>query len=262
MENLTEPLVPIIPIDEQKRIAGILDHVDELRNKRHLSIDLINSFSQSIFIEIFGDPIINPKKWNKKKLSEIVPIIESGWSPVCESRPATSEEKGVLKLGAVTWCEYNENENKAFLSDGEFDSKIEVRVGDLLFCRKNTLDLVAGTSFVFNTRPGLMMSDLIFRINPSVESGVNSIYLWRLLTNSNVKKQIQSLAGGSAGSMPNISKEKLKNFWILVPPRELQENFAKQIIHLNNLKSKFDHYQESLNSIFVSIQQQAFAGEL
>ena len=62
---------------------------------------------------MFGDPVTNPKGWRCVPFEELLSSIESGRSPNCLDRPATGEEWGVLKLGAVTWREYDPTENKA-----------------------------------------------------------------------------------------------------------------------------------------------------
>ncbi len=250
--------IPVLKKDEQNKIVSLQKKTTILLEKRRQSLAKLDQLAQSIFLDMFGDPVTNPKGWPKRKFSEMVPNIESGWSPVCESRPAAANEKGVLKLGAVTWCHYNDQENKAFLDESKFDPSIEVKDGDVLFCRKNTLELVAGSAFVFKTREGLMMSDLIFRINPSSDSGLDPIYFWKFLATPSMKSQIQSFAGGSAGSMPNISKEKLKNIWILTPPFELQKSFSKKIRFIKNLETKHNSSLDQIEQLRQSLSQRFF----
>ncbi len=66
---------------------------------------------------MFGDPVQNEMGWPRQRLREIVEEIDSGWSPVCLDRPAMDGEWGVLKLSAVTSCEYKEEEQKALPPD-------------------------------------------------------------------------------------------------------------------------------------------------
>jgi type I restriction enzyme S subunit len=252
--------ISLPPIQKQREIATVLLKVEGSQQKRRATIGCIDDYLNSLFIEMFGDPVSNPKKWPKKRLGDIVAEIESGWSPVCESRPAMPDEKGVLKLGAITWCEYNQSENKALPASEKFDPSIEVKEGDLLFCRKNTHDLVAAAAYVFQTRTGLMMSDLIFRLNPSPASKFSSIFLWRLLINAHQKRSIQSLATGSSGSMPNISKEKLRKVEIISPPTDLQVQFESKVTAIYKLKHKLEESDVELKSLFTAILSESFGG--
>jgi type I restriction enzyme S subunit len=255
--------VPIPPLPEQKRIAAILDKADALREKRRQTIAKLETLPQSIFIDMFGDPISNPRRWETCLLGDAVETIDSGWSPVCLDRPANSiDEWGVLKLGAVTTCEYKESENKALPNDLSPKPELEVKEGDLLFSRKNTYDLVAACALVLSTRPNLMLSDLIFRLRLKKDGGINPEYLWCLLTSPNKRRQVQSLASGSAGSMPNISKARLRTLSIAMPPIELQEKFSLQLRKIYDLKLLLLNTSSRSDDLFKSLQQRAFNGGL
>lgn len=158
--SLKEFQIPLPPLEEQRRIAGILDRADELRAKRRAALAQLDELNQAIFLDMFGDPVTNSKKWQRVEFRELLANIDSGWSPVCLDRPIMGDEWGILKLGAVTWCEYNSAENKALPPDVAPDPAIEVKPGDLLFARKNTYELVAACALVRDTPPRLLMSDL------------------------------------------------------------------------------------------------------
>ena len=188
--------------------------------------------------------------------------IDSGWSPNCLDRPATGDEWGVLKLGAVTRCEYNSAENKALPPDIEPDSSLEVKPGDLLFSRKNTYQLVAACALVRETPPRLLMSDLIFRFRLRPEMKVDSAFLHQLLIYPTKRREIQKLAGGSAGSMPNISKARLQTAPIEMPPLALQREFAGRVAAVEKLKAAQRASLAELDELFASLQHRAFRGEL
>ena len=162
-------LISLPPLEQQKRIAAILDKADRIRRKRQEAIRLTEELGRSIFLDMFGDPIANSKGWEITEIDQIVDAIESGWSPKCDSRIAEADEWGVLKLGAITWGTFNEQENKALLPDTIPKPELEVLSGDLLFTRKNTYELVGASVYVYQTRPKLLLPDLIF--NGSDSSG-------------------------------------------------------------------------------------------
>ena len=254
--------IPLPPVEEQRRIAAILDQAETLRTQRRTALALLDSLTQSLFLDMFGDPVANPKGWQRLPLSALVEKIDSGWSPVCLDRRAEEGEWAVLKLGAITSCEFKPQENKALPPDIAPVESIEVKPGDLLFSRKNTYELVAACALVNQTPARLMMSDLIFRFRLNASSAVIPQYLHRLLTYATKRQEVQKLAGGSAGSMPNISKAKLLDFLIEVPPLPLQKTFATRIASIEALKTTHRHALAALDALFASLQQRAFTGAL
>lgn len=249
-------------VSEQRRIAAILDQADALRAKRREALAQLDSLKQSIFIEMFGDPVANPKGWPRVRFASLLENIDSGWSPVCIDRPAHGDEWGVLKLGAVTSCVYKDSENKALPDDVKFDSKIEVKPGDLLFSRKNTYNLVAACALVDSTRERLMLSDLIFRFRLNSDAKVEKQYLHSLLIYPTKRSEVQKLAGGSSGSMPNISKGRLLELDIELPPVSLQQIYSTHIQSIEALQAVHRTSLAELDTLFASIQHRAFRGEL
>lgn len=255
--------IPVPPLPEQRRIAAILDHADALRAKRRAAIAKLDSLAQSIFLDMFGDPVSNNRKWNRLPLSEILTCIESGSSPVCLDRPRlTDDEWAVLKLGAITWCEYDFAQNKALPPKVKPDTTVEVMKGDLLFARKNTHELVAACALVHDTPPRLLLPDLIFRLKLRESAPIFPGYLHQLLIHPGKRREIQKLAGGSAGSMPNISKSNLMTVQVECPPISMQQSYVE---HLARVQRTVRGLRDSLNSLerlFCSLQNRAFLGEL
>lgn len=141
---LQELEIPVPLVFEQRRIATILDQAAVLRAKRRQVLSRLDNLVQSIFRDMFGDRYIN----DCVPLGDIAARIDSGSSPVCESRSASSTEWGVLKLGAVTYGVLRPDENKAFLGDTKSMMANEVQRGDVLMTRKNTRDLVGAVALV------------------------------------------------------------------------------------------------------------------
>lgn len=249
-------------INDQIRIAHLLGKVEELIAQRKQHLQQLDDLLKSVFLEMFGDPVRNEEGWDKKPFSDLLLNIESGKSPKCEARPASEEEWGVLKLGAITRCEFDVSQNKALPEETAPTVKHEIKAGDLLFSRKNTYELVAACAYVYETRPRLLMPDLIFRFVFKKDAEVNPIYIWKLLTNESQRKAIQSFAAGAAGSMPNISKANLKTAQLPVPPIELQNQFATIVDKVKELKFCYQQSMSDLGSLYGALSQQAFKGEL
>jgi type I restriction enzyme S subunit len=258
--NLTDALLPLPPLKIQNRITEVLDRASEIVDKRKKQIMLLDQFTKSVFIEMFGDPVTNPKGWELIKLGVCVSKIENGYSPVCLQRSAAENEYGVLKLSAVTNGYYAENENKALPEGMPFRVEIEVKENDLLMTRKNTYELVGMSCYIYKTRSQLMMSDIIFRL--ITKDNVHKVYLWKLINDSSFRRKIRALANGSAGSMPNISKERLLGLTIPLPPLNLQNQFAAIVEQVEREKRSLNSGLEKLELTYKSLMQKAFNGEL
>jgi type I restriction enzyme S subunit len=253
--------IPLPPLDDQRRIAAILDHADTLRAKRQQIASHLGDLAQSIFIEMFGDPVANLRGWPRVKLREVVPQIDSGSSPVCEGRPAQEEEWSVLKLGSVSYGTFDPTENKAFLGDTSSTRRAEVRAGDFLLSRKNTKELVGASVVVRDTPPRRLLPDLIFRLHLD-STRIDAEYLNALLRNRSKRPQVVSLASGSASSMANISQSRLLNLSIELPPLGLQRAFARRIQQLVTIKEQCRRLELEYTNVFASLQSRAFRGEL
>lgn len=261
-DRFAEIAVPLPPLAEQRRIAAILDQADELRAKRRRAIHLLEGVKSAVFLEMFGDPVSEDLHWPSSPLGQLLAAIESGWSPVCQARPVVGDEWGVLKLGAVTWCEYDPSENKALLPSVQPESSLEVQAGDLLFSRKNTESLVAACALVRETPPRLLSPDLMFRLRLRPKAPLRPSFLQQLLVFPSKRREIQALATGSAGSMPNISKQKLSQVDVMLPPLSLQEEFERRADALDRIASSCRASESSMDDLFACLQDRAFSGAL
>lgn len=249
-------------LTEQRRIARILDCADALRARRRAALAELDTLAKAIFMEMFGDPVKNERRWRRVAFSSVLDRIDSGCSPVCLDRPANDDEWGVLKLGAVTWGKYKASENKALPANTLPDPELEVRPGDVLFVRKNTYELVGACALVTETRRKLMMSDLIFRFRFATDASLEPVYVQQLLMFPTKRRQMQRLAGGTAGSMPNISKGRLSSLAIELPPLDLQREFTVRAAAVNQRLVECSVSATELDALFASLQHRAFSGAL
>ena len=260
--KLKQLKIPLPPIEEQRRIAAVLDAADDLRTKRRQALAKLDTLTQAIFIDMFGDPVTNPFGWRKVPLSKLLDRIDSGKSPVCEPERPSDGQWGVLKAGAVTYCEYDPDAVKTLPKDVPPHSHSEVKVGDVLFARKNTHALVAACAYVRSTPDRRLLSDLIFRLVIDEDVELDPQYLQQVLVSSRQRREVQKLAGGAAGSMPNISKSKLMGVEIPVPDIQTQLIFGERVDKVLVGRDKLQGSGAELDTLFASLQQRAFAGEL
>ena len=242
LNDLTDLILKKINLREQKNIVNKLDKIQEIIYLKQKQIDLLDELIKSKFIEMFGDPITNNKNFDRVRLKHCIRSIENGKSFICNSNCRKGEYPGMLKLSAVTYGVYEENENKSLLDENMYVPKAEVKNGDLLFTRKNTPELVGMSVYVYNTQPNLMLPDLIFRLNTL--DNCNKVYLWKLINNPLFRSEIKAISNGSAKSMSNISKENLMNLEIILPPMELQNEYE---IIVNKIEKQKEKYKVQLN---------------
>ena len=255
-EWLKDYEISLYPKEKQKEITEILDRVRNVIACRNQELRKLDDLVRARFVEMFGNPVSNPKGWKRVTIDECVDSIENGKSFVCDNMARIGEKPAILKLSAATYGVYKPEENKAIINESDFIEGAEVHSGDLLFTRKNTPELVGMATYVFMTPKKLMMPDLIFRIN--TKQNCRKIYLWKLINHELFRSQIQNLASGSAKSMSNISKERLGKLHICLPPLDLQIKFEEFVIRIAKSKAAVQKALDQAQLLFDSLMQEYF----
>ena len=253
---LFEYKIPIYSIERQKEISNTLDKIDLLIILRKQQLAKLDELVKARFVEMFGNPSNNSLGFPYEPLSNCLLSIENGKSFVCSNDMRQEENPAILKLSAVTYGVYQQDENKAILDSSMFVKSAEVHKGDLLFTRKNTPELVGMCAYVNDTAPNLMMPDLIFRLNTNEK--INKIFLWKLINHEFFRGKIQNIATGSAKSMSNISKERLEKLAIILPPLHLQNDFAALVERVDQQKQTIQQSLEKLDLLKKALMQEYF----
>ncbi|EFO3892649.1 TPA: restriction endonuclease subunit S [Escherichia coli] len=251
--------VPLPSLDEQKRIADILDKAAGVCQKREQAIKLADDFLRATFLEIFGDPVKNPKGWKKNKIKKGVLDITSGWSATGENIPCKSDEFGVLKISSVTSGIFKPEENKMVDSETILASKklIFPKKGDLLFSRANTRELVAAICMVHQDYDNLFLPDKLWSIKLDHDLLLPEFFLV-LIQNEKIRDLLTKQATGTSGSMLNISKNKFEETEIIFPEINVQKYFCNTFRKTINLKEKLIKSNELANESFNSLSQKVF----
>ena len=251
-------------LTEQIRIAAILDQADALRTKRREALAQLDSLTQAIFIEMFGDPVSNPKGWEVKKLKEISKSILSGTTPNGGSQVYVSD-------GIVFFRSQNVWKNRLLLDDVAYiDNETHLKM------RKSSLqnkDILITKTGRINTENSSLGRAAIF-IGKDNSANINGhVYLVRLekgsihefvlyvLTTDEYKEYIRSVCVGGIDKR-QINKEHLEEFPIISPPLNLQQRFATLVEFIEKKKSLYRAQLAELDALFASLQHRAFRGEL
>jgi type I restriction enzyme, S subunit len=260
-QDIAELKISLLPIDQQKRIAAILDKAEELRSLRRQSIKQLDILGRSIFIEMFGDPIFNQHKWQR---TQLVNLCISPDNIKCGSFGTQLSKDEYKTEGVPLWGIRNVNAlfkipTKEFLELKTANKLIQysIQSGDIVMTRKGTV----GNCAVYpeGYPLGIMHSDLLrLRINYQV---CNPIFLSHQLHYSrDVAQQIELISGGAI--MPGINVTNLKSLEVLTPPHPLQQEFAQRIEAIEHQKSQHRESLAQLDKLFASLQHRAFRGEL
>lgn len=260
-KNISSLKVPLPPLEEQKRIAAILDKADAIRRKRQQAIALTEELLKSAFLDMFGDPVTNPKGWEIMSMCQVIKTIEVGWSANNEERRCQGDEWGVLKVSAVSSGCFKPFEHKAVVEPEFKKSPIVPRQGDLLFTRANTRELVAATCLVEKDYQHLFLSDKIWRIIPNPDVA-NVEYLKVLLSDSKFRNLLAQKATGTSGSMLNVSQKKLLEMNAPIPSLAAQQKFAEILWKIFRLRNNYEQALLEKDNNFNSLLQRGFKGEL
>ncbi len=246
-ELLGSSRLPIPPLPEQTQIAAFLDHetakIDRLIEKQEELIRLLKEKRHAVIshavtkglnphaplkdsgIEWLGQV---PAHWRVLPLRYLITNIEQGWSPQCENRPAEDNEWGVLKVGCGNRDQFDPKEQKALPYNLRPETNHEVKAGDILVSRGNSLELVGMATFIEQVRSRLLLSDLLYRFQPQRECA-DGEFLVSSLRSPHVRFQIESEATGTSPSMKKIGQENIRGLIVATPPLEEQRAIVKFI---------------------------------
>ena len=250
-----ESKIPLPPLPEQRRIAEILDKADALRTKRRAALVQLDTLTQSIFLDMFGDPATNPKGWPVRTIRD---LLESASYGTSEKAEATGEFP-VLRMNNITRTgEMDTAELKYMDLKEDQRERYLVRTGDVLFNRTNSVELVGKTGIYREANPMAYAGYLIrLRVNRKYEPE----YLAAFLNTVYSKRVFRSMCKSIIG-MANINATELQALRIPVPPLPVQHKFAGCITAVEKLKATHRISLVEQDDLFTTLQQRAFRGDL
>jgi restriction endonuclease S subunit len=263
-QSLTAISIPLPPLPEQKRIAEILDRAEALRAKRRAALAQLDTLTQSIFLDLFGDPESNPKAWRFARLGEVCDLLNGvafkSTDYVEQSNTLNCRMSNIRPSG-----EFDSEYNPKYLPD-KFAEKYKDHIlkdGDVIIAMTDmatepkilgvpTTVISNGKTFLLNQRVGKL----------TIESPESLLFpfLNRLLFQPYVKRYYQRFAGG--GVQINLGKSDLLSVGIILPPLSLQQEFARRAAAVEKLRTAHRQSLAELDALFAALQHRAFQGEL
>lgn len=248
--------IPLPPLAEQKRIAAILDKADAIRRKRQQAIKLADEFLRSVFLDMFGDPVSNPKGFPVGTIRDMVESANYGTSGKASE---TEGEFPILRMGNITYeGGWNFDSLKYIDMNEKEKDKYLVKNGDLVFNRTNSKELVGKTA-VFEGNRDMVIAGYLIRVRCNRKG--NTRYISGYLNSKHGKKTLEAMCKSIVG-MANINTQELQDIKVLIPPIELQNKFAELVMSCNQKFEHFNQAEDMAKSLFESLSQKAFSGNL
>jgi type I restriction enzyme S subunit len=256
-EHLDEMSIPLPSLPEQLRIAGILDKADALRAKRRTTLCQLDNLTQSIFLDMFGDPATNPKGWPMATLGDETEMV-TGY-------PFRSEEY-VTNGDSVRLC------RGANILPGRIDWSDLALWPQSRITGLDKFKLQAGDVLIAMDRPWISEGFKIARVQPAdcpallvqrvarLRGGKNTPneFLFHLLNQPAFTRHCRP----TETTVPHISPKDIRSFTFPIPPSASQLKFAHRVSSLEKLKAAQSASLAVLNAQFLSLQHRAFRGAL
>jgi type I restriction enzyme S subunit len=240
---------------EQWRIAGILDKADGLRRKRQEAIRRVNEFLKVVFIDMFGDPSSNVKEFELGTIRDLVASATYGTS---EKARDDVGEYSILRMNNIT---YEGNWDFSSLKYVDLDSAIAHKYlaqrGDLLFNRTNSRELVGKTAVYMQEEP-MAIAGYLVRVRMN-ERG-NPHYVSGYLNSTHGKQTLASKAKSIVG-MANINAQEMQDISILIPPKDLQDKYARLVEEVGRRVSKQHMFAQQAKELQAALINQFLGSE-
>lgn len=275
-KSMEERAAPIPPTPEQRRIATKLDTtlaaVDACRQRLDGVAVTLKRFRQAVLAAATSGELTREWReersgslddWAHRRVEDVVTAIEAGLNMQCDERPPEDHERGLVKISAVTWGIYDEQESKTLAKSAVVLEKNRIQVGDFLISRANTIELVGSCVLVYKTSRNLYLSDKVLRL---VMPHKWKLWLLWCLKSPAGRKQIEELSSGNQLSMRNLSQKSLLSIRIQLPPVDELEKIVdvtNDILTLaDQLEARLTTARNIVERLTPALLAKAFRGEL
>lgn len=253
--------IPLPPLAEQKRIAAILDNADAIRRKRQQAIQLADDFLSAVFLEMFGDPVTNPKGWETKTIDQL--ISDEKYALKRGPFGGALKKEIFIEKGYLVYEQYHAlngdfTYQRYFIDEKKFQELkgFEVKPKDIIVsCSGVNLGRLAE---VPPGSPVGIINQALMKITLNERVMLNELFI-DIFSNPSFKTAFYGdFRGAAIPNFPPMST--FREFKFIVPPLELQQKYVR-------IKSKMSlHSKDSIKmddlKLFDALSQRAFSGQL
>jgi type I restriction enzyme S subunit len=249
--------IPLPSLPVQKRIAAALEKADTLRGQCQQMEQEFNTLGQSVFLDMFGDPVMNPKSWPESTLGNVLKI-KHGFA--FKSEYFTNSGNYVLLTPGNFYEEggYRDRGDKQKFYTGDIPEGYTLKENDLLVAMTEQAEGLLGSSILIPSSNMFLHNQRLGLVN--FLNNQNKTFFAFLFNSHSVRKAIQATATGI--KVKHTSPTKLEAISIGIPPIELQDSFEKIVNKINVQIETIKKEQQKSESQFNSLMQLAFKGEL
>lgn len=260
---IKETKIPLPPLEEQKKIAAILDAADEYRQKTKALIDKYDQLTQSLFLDMFGDPLCNPKNLVAVRLESLIKdksdLVDGPFGSSVNTKVDYIEEGEIPVIRTKNVLKNNKfsHHDLKFMTREKYETvkRSNVIPGDLILTKVGTI----GNLCIFPKK----YSEAVLSTTGSCRiridnSTIQKIYLLHYL--NLYRPKMHEIA--SAGVQPFLNMRHIKNFDVLVPEKSQQNQFAERVAQIEEQKQQAEASLVKAEELFSSLLQRAFKGEL
>ena len=252
LTQFKEIYIPLPPIAEQKRIAAIAQKCDRLRRTRRYTQQLSDSYLQSVFLQMFGDPLTNSKGWNLSTIGELVKV-GTGGTP--------DRNRAEFYGGSIPWVKTGEvNGNVIYRTEEHLTQEGLKSSNCKLFPIGTIIVAMYGQGLTRGRSAKLGIEATTNQACAAIlpNSKLSTDYLWSYLKVS--YENLRDL--GRGGNQPNLNLDLVKSFKVPLPPLPLQEKFAQIVQRFERLRVQQREADRQAEHLFQTILHRAFRGEL
>ncbi|EOE7081968.1 restriction endonuclease subunit S [Enterobacter asburiae] len=257
-KKLAEILIPLPPIEEQKRIAAILDKTDGVRQKREQAIKIANDFLYSVFLEMFGDPVMNPKGFQTRLLSDF--FIDEKNGTKCGPFGSALKKDEYTKIGVPVWNMDNITLKGDFIdspslwiSEDKYEelNSYSVLDGDVIISRAGTVGKMGVVRT--NSLKSIISTNLI-----RVRFGEKLYPEYFVSLMTYCKGRVGNLKTGPDGTFTHMNTGVLSDLIFPYPPLELQKKYIQIRQAVMLIINQYNNFDFRIDEAFRAINQKAF----
>lgn len=249
--------IPLPPLPEQKRIAAILDKAAAIRRKRQQAIQLADDFLRAVFLNMFGDPVTNPKGWDEYVLNEIADI-RSGVTKGKVVKPEESVTRPYMRVANVQDGYLDLADVQQITVSKRDAEKCLLLEGDILLTEGGDPDKLGRGHVWRGEVEGCLHQNHIFSVRVNDQGRVRPGFLSAIISSPRGKRYFLKVGKQTTG-IATINKSVLSEFLPFVPPISLQDKYLAVVKRVDAVKQSL---AEGDVGLFYSLSQKAFSGQL
>lgn len=242
--------LPLPPLDEQRKIAAVLDKVSDLIVKRRQQLDKLDLLIKSKFVEMFGDPVSNPKGWEKVSLSDLADIRIGPFGSLLHKEDYIIGGCPLVNPSHIVNGEIIIDE-KLTISEEKYAEMeaYQLKIGDVVMGRRGEMGRCAVVQ-----QSGLLCGtgSLLIRAKGNIKAD----YIQKIISFPSFKKTIEDMAVGQ--TMPNLNVPIVSNFQIIKPPLKIQTDYYAFVQQTEKMITTIKRSLEKIETLKKALMQEYF----